>query len=47
MAIISQQRFFGWRKVDKLGDLERLVLVLKNLPDEKLMQKLEKERGFW
>jgi hypothetical protein len=28
-----------------LGDLERLVLVLEGLPDEKLMQKLEKERG--
>ena len=42
MAIIPQQRLFGWREIDELGDLERLVLVLKYLPDEKLMRKLER-----
>ncbi|MDQ0286851.1 hypothetical protein J2Z49_001968 [Desulfofundulus luciae] len=45
MAIIPQQRLFGWREIDELGDLERLVLVLEYLPDEELMQKLERERG--
>ena len=45
MAIIPQQRLFGWREIDELGDLERLVLVLEYLPDEKLMQRLERERG--
>lgn len=45
MAIIPQQRLFGWQEIDELGDLERLVLVLHNLPDEELMRKLERERG--
>lgn len=45
MAIIPQQRLFGWQEIDELGDLERLVLVLEHLPDKKLMQKLERERG--
>jgi len=29
MAIIPQQRLFGWQEVDELGDLERLALVLR------------------
>ncbi len=45
LAIIPQQRLFGWQEIDELGDLERLVLVLHNLPDEELMRKLEQERG--
>ncbi len=45
MAIIPQQRLFGWQEIDELGDLERLVLVLDHLPDEELMCRLEKERG--
>ena len=45
MAIIPQQRLFGWREIDELGDLERLALVFRNLPDEELMRKLEQERG--
>lgn len=45
MAIIPQQRLFGWQEIEELGDLERLVLVLEHLPDEKLMCRLEKERG--
>lgn len=45
MAIIPQQRLFGWQEIDELGDLERLVLVLDHLPDEELMRKLEQERG--
>jgi transposase len=45
MAIIPQQRLFGWKEIEKLGDLERLKLVLETMPDEDLMQKLEDERG--
>jgi len=45
MAIIHQQQLFSWKDVENLGDLERLRLVLKALPDEPLMQKLEAESG--
>ena len=45
MAIIPQKQLFCWEDVDKLGDLERLVLVLDYLPDGELMRTLEKERG--
>ena len=45
MAIIPQKQLFGWREVDELGDLQRLLLVLNYLPDEELMKKLEQERG--
>lgn len=45
MAIIPQLRLFGWEEIEQLGDLERLRLVLEYMPDEELMQKLEKERG--
>ncbi len=45
MAIIPQQRLFSWEEIDNLGDLERLKLVLETMPDEKLMQFLEKKRG--
>ncbi len=45
MAIISQQRqIFDWTELEILGDLERLQLVLKYMPDERLMQNLERER---
>jgi len=39
MAIISQRTLFMWNEVEKLGDLERLKLVIENLPDEELMIK--------
>lgn len=45
MAIILQKQIFGWKDVDELGDLERLLLVITALPDEALMKKLERERG--
>ncbi len=45
MAIIPQSFLFGWQEIDELGDLERLLLVINHLPDEELMQKLERERG--
>mgnify|MGYP001582940054 CR=1 FL=1 len=45
MAIIPQKSLFQWSEVEALDDLQRLALVLKHLPDEALMQVLEKERG--
>jgi transposase len=45
MAIISRQRqIFEWAELEILGDLERLRLVLQYIPDEKLMQHVERER---
>ena len=31
MATIPQKKLFGWEDIEKLGDLERLVLVLVNV----------------
>jgi hypothetical protein len=46
MAIIPQLNMFVWENdMKNLGDLKRLTLVLENLPDEKLIRLLEKERG--
>jgi len=45
MAIIPQRRLFSWDEVENLGDLQRLALVLKAMPDEALMCALERERG--
>lgn len=45
MATIAQRELFTWKEIENLGDLERLRLVLEYLPDEGLMQRLEKERG--
>jgi hypothetical protein len=44
MAIVPQKTLFGWREIDELGDLERLVLVLESMPDEKLVSTMENER---
>ncbi|MDW7656441.1 MAG: transposase [Bacillota bacterium] len=45
MAIIPQISLFRWEDdIESLGDLERLKLVLDYLPDEELMQTLERER---
>lgn len=46
MAIIPQKRLFGWEQIERLGDLERLRLVIEYMPDEALMRRLEKERGL-
>ena len=46
MAILPQKQLFSWQEIEGLGDLDRLVLVLKNMPDEKLMQFLELMRGL-
>jgi len=45
MAIIPQTTLFSWEEVDQLGDLQRLKLILDNLPDEELMQAIETDRG--
>ena len=45
MANITQKRLFGWKEIEDLGDLERLRIVLKYLPDEELMVVMEKERA--
>ena len=45
MAKIPQLAFFSWEQVEPLGDLERLQLVFDALPDESLMQRLERDRG--
>jgi hypothetical protein len=43
MAIVPQ-KLFGWEDVEELGDLERLVLIIETLPDEKLVRAMELER---
>jgi len=45
MAIITRQgQIFEWQELEILGDLERLRLVLEYMPDECLMQHLERDR---
>ncbi len=44
MAIILQNNLFGWKNVEKLPDLKRLEIIIENMPDEKLMRKLESKR---
>ena len=46
IAILPQQRHFEWNEIERLGYLERLRLVLYCMPDEALMRRLERERGF-
>ena len=45
MATISQRSLFRWQEIEELGDLERLQLLVENLPDETLMRVLEERRG--
>lgn len=44
MAMISQKNLFSWKNLEKLNDLKRFELILNNIPDEKLMRKLENNR---
>ena len=44
MGIPEQNQLFSWKDIDSIGDLERLLLVLKYLPDEKLVDLLIKKR---
>ena len=45
MNIIQEKTIFDYMEIEVLGDLERLVLCLENVDDEKLCRKLENERG--
>ena len=45
MAKIINQFLFSWQDAEAKSDLDRLRPVLEHLPDEGLMQKLEKHRG--
>ena len=45
MASIPRPSLFSWKNVAAKSDLDRLQLVLDALPDEELMQKLERQRG--
>jgi hypothetical protein len=44
-SIIPQQKLFRWDEIEKLGELERLHLVLKVVQCEELMRELESERA--
>ena len=43
MAITAPQSLFDWSQIENFGDLERLKLILRHIPDEPLMQLLEKQ----
>ncbi len=45
MKIISQLSVFDYHEIEILGDLERVKLLIDNVPDEKIIEKLEKIRG--
>jgi len=45
MALVLRDELFTWDFVEMLPDLKRIRLVLENLGDEKLVKKLEQERG--
>ena len=40
MSIVAQQQLFSWKNIEKLGDLERLNLVLEYIP-------MKKSSVFW
>jgi hypothetical protein len=44
MGSIAQKQIFSWKNIENIGDLERLKLVLDYIPDEKIINILEKER---
>jgi hypothetical protein len=46
MAKLLVPYLFKWQDVEAKSDLERLRLVLEHLPDEGLMQQLEKHRKW-
>ena len=46
MAILAQQSFFNYETdMRDYGDLERLLMLLEVLPDETLIDRLERQRG--
>jgi hypothetical protein len=44
MAKIIQQKIFRWKDVDRSSEIERLQMVIEEMPDEELMNALEEER---
>ncbi len=46
MAKLVAPYLFTWKDVGAKSDLERLMLVLEHLPDERLMQTLEEQRKW-
>lgn len=45
MATLPQPWLFSWKEIDAASDLDRLLLVLGAMPDEKLVSFLEQRRG--
>ena len=44
MNTISQISIFEYREIENLGDLERLKIFFENIHDDKLCEKLEKNK---
>ena len=47
MNNISQISIFEYREIENLGDLERLKIFFENIHDDKLCEKLEKNKKKW
>mgnify|MGYP001555222945 CR=1 FL=1 len=45
MAMLVQKNLFSWNAIDARTDLERLILAIDNLPDERIIRYLEVMRG--
>jgi hypothetical protein len=45
MAIVPQKSLFSWGDIEVQSDMDRLSLVLDNLPDDRIIQYLEEMRG--
>ena len=45
MKIISQLSFFDYSEIEILGDLKRCRLLIENVPDDKIINKLYEIRG--
>ena len=45
MKIIAQMSAFDYKEIEVLGDLERCKLLIDNVPDEKIVNKLIEMRG--
>ena len=45
MKIIPQITVFDYSEIEVLGDLERIKLLIENVPDEKIIKKLKEIRG--
>ena len=45
VATVIHQNLFSWQELDGSSDLYRLQLVLSYLPDEAMVDRLERNRG--